>query len=70
MAQRQREPLHGFLETPPEAEDFSFREYLARQTIYNYMEDGFLSYYQLKSGGGRRLRWEDQDTLLELPTQE
>ncbi len=29
--------LHGFLETPPEAEDFSYREYLARQGIYSYM---------------------------------
>ena len=29
--------LHGFLETPPEAEDFSYREYLARQGVYSYM---------------------------------
>ena len=43
---------------------------VSRQTIYNYMEDGFLPYYQLKSGGGRRLRREDLDALLELPTQE
>ena len=43
---------------------------VSRQTIYNYMEDGFLPYYQLKSGGGRRLRREDLDSLLELPSQE
>jgi competence protein ComEC len=29
--------LSGFLETPPEAEDFSYREYLARQGVYSYM---------------------------------
>lgn len=29
--------LHGFLETPPEAEDFSYREYLARQGINSYV---------------------------------
>ena len=29
--------LKGFLETPPEAEDFSYREYLARQGVYSYM---------------------------------
>ncbi len=27
--------LHGYLETPPEAEDFSYREYLARQGVYS-----------------------------------
>ena len=43
---------------------------VSRQTIYNYMEGGFLPYYQLKSGGGRRLRREDLDALLELPSQE
>ena len=53
--------------TPTEA-----AEYLrvSRQTIYNYMEDGLLPYFQLKSGGGRRLRREDLDALLEPPTEE
>jgi competence protein ComEC len=32
--------LDGFLETPPEAEDFSYREYLARQGIFSYMGNG------------------------------
>ena len=29
--------LRGELKTPPEAEDFSYREYLARQGVYSYM---------------------------------
>jgi len=29
--------LQGFLQTPPTAEDFSYRDYLARQDIYAYM---------------------------------
>lgn len=51
--------------TPAEA-----AEYLrvTRQTIYNYMEQGLLPYYELKSGRGRRLRRADLDALLELPT--
>ena len=32
--------LDGFLETPPEAQDFSYREYLARQGIFSYMGNG------------------------------
>jgi competence protein ComEC len=31
--------LHGFLQSPPEAEDFSYREYLARQDVYSYMNN-------------------------------
>jgi competence protein ComEC len=31
--------LRGRLETPPEGEDFSYREYLARQGIHTYMTD-------------------------------
>ena len=48
--------------TPAEA-----AEYLrvSRQTIYNYMEQGLLPYYELKSGGGRRLRRADLYDLLE-----
>jgi excisionase family DNA binding protein len=38
---------------------------VSRQTIYRYMTDGLLPYYELKSGGGRRLRREDLDALLE-----
>ena len=29
--------LSGFLQTPPENEDFSYREYLARQGVYSFM---------------------------------
>ena len=29
--------LQGHLETPPEDEDFSYRDYLARQGVYSYM---------------------------------
>jgi competence protein ComEC len=32
--------LHGFLETPSETQDFSYREYLARQGVYSYMSSG------------------------------
>jgi excisionase family DNA binding protein len=39
---------------------------VTRQTIYRYMTDGLLPYYELKSGGGRRLRREDLDALLEI----
>jgi excisionase family DNA binding protein len=41
---------------------------VSRQTIYNYMEQGLLKYYELKSGGGRRLRRADLDALLEPPS--
>ncbi len=49
--------------TPTEA-----AEYLrvSRQTIYNYMEQGLLPYFELKSRGGRRLRRVDLDALLEI----
>jgi excisionase family DNA binding protein len=40
---------------------------VSRQTIYNYMEQGLLPYFELKSGGGRRLRRADLDALLEPP---
>lgn len=40
---------------------------VSRQTIYRYMEDGVLKYYVLKSGGGRRIKREDLDGLLEPP---
>jgi excisionase family DNA binding protein len=40
---------------------------LSRQSIYNYMEQGLLPYYELKSGRGRRLRRADLDSLLEPP---
>lgn len=38
---------------------------VSRQTIYRYMEQGLLPFYELKSGGGRRLRRRDLDALLE-----
>lgn len=41
---------------------------VSRQTLYNYMEQGMLPYYELKSGGGRRLRRADLDALLERPS--
>jgi excisionase family DNA binding protein len=41
---------------------------VSRQTIYNYMDNGLLSYYELKSGGGRRIRRTDLDALLERPS--
>lgn len=37
---------------------------VSRQTIYNYMQGGILPYYELASGGGRRLRRSDLDALL------
>jgi excisionase family DNA binding protein len=40
---------------------------VSRQTIYNYMEAGLLPYYELASGGGRRLRRLDLDALLKPP---
>jgi len=33
----ERKRLQGQIETPPEAEDFSYRDYLAHQSIYSYM---------------------------------
>lgn len=47
-------------------------EYLrvSRQTIYNYINQGFLPYYELKSGGGRRIKKTDLDALLEKPSKE
>ena len=53
--------------TPTEAADYLR---VSRQTIYNYMDKGILPYYELKSGGGRRLRRADLDDLLERPSQE
>jgi excisionase family DNA binding protein len=41
---------------------------VSRQTIYKYMEQRLLPYYELKSGGGRRLRRADLDSLLEPPS--
>jgi excisionase family DNA binding protein len=42
---------------------------VSRQTIYAYMNQGLLPYYELKSGGGRRLRRADLDALLERPSE-
>ena len=41
---------------------------VTRQTIYNYMDQGILPYYELKSGRGRRLRKSDLDALLQKPS--
>jgi len=35
-----------------------------RTTIYRYCEQGLLPYYDLKTGGGRRFKRQDLDTLL------
>ena len=42
--------LEGWLETPPEFEGFSYRDYLARQGIYAYMSSA--SAERLATGGG------------------
>ena len=51
--------------TPAEAASYLR---VSRQTIYNYMDQGLLPYYDLKSGRGRRLRRTDLDALLEGPS--
>jgi excisionase family DNA binding protein len=33
-------------------------------TLYRWMDEGTLRYYELESGGGRRFRREDLDALL------
>lgn len=45
--------LRGNLETPPEFEDFSYRAYLAQQSVYSYMRNART--YRLSSGGGSRI---------------
>ncbi len=40
---------------------------VSRQTIYNYINQGLLPYYELISGGGRRVKRSDLDALLEKP---
>lgn len=45
--------LRGELESPPEFEDFSYRDYLAQQGIYSYMHN--TRGYLLSSGGGNWL---------------
>jgi competence protein ComEC len=45
--------VDGELEAPPEFEDFSYREYLARQGVYSYMQNARV--YQVSSGGGNPL---------------
>jgi competence protein ComEC len=42
--------LHGFLETPPTADDFSYRDYLARQGVYSYMGNARAT--RIESGQG------------------
>jgi excisionase family DNA binding protein len=37
---------------------------VSRQTLYAYMNEGTLPYYELKGKRGRRLRREDLDGLL------
>ncbi|WP_420628617.1 helix-turn-helix domain-containing protein [Candidatus Leptofilum sp.] len=40
---------------------------VTRQTIYRYMDNDLLPYYELKSGRGRRIRRSDLESLLEPP---
>ncbi len=39
LAYGERVTMAGWLEAPPEDESFSYRDYLARQGIYSYLED-------------------------------
>ena len=45
--------LWGVLETPPEDEDFSYKDYLARQKIYSYMP--YAAGSLLEGGSGNRV---------------
>ena len=48
--------VRGHLESPPEFEDFSYREYLAQQGVYSYMGDAIA--HRISSGSGNPLlRW-------------
>jgi len=48
--------VRGHLASPPEFEDFSYREYLAQQGVYSYMGDAVA--HRISSGGGNLiLRW-------------
>ena len=42
--------LRGRLETPPKNEDFSYRDYLARQNVYSYMTDAEVTVLPGNSG--------------------
>jgi competence protein ComEC len=45
--------VRGDLESPPEFEDFSYRDYLAQQGVYSYMRNARA--YRISSGGGNWL---------------
>ncbi len=45
--------VRGYLESPPEFEDFSYRDYLAQQGVYSYMRN--TRAYRISSGGGNWL---------------
>ena len=60
-----REEEHQEWFTPAEAARYLR---VSRQTIYRYMDHRLLPYYELKSGGGRRVKRSDLDALLELPS--
>ena len=42
--------IRGYLETPPENEDFSYRDYLARQGVYSYITRSKISILQNGQG--------------------
>ncbi len=69
----------GFLQTPPEAEEFSYRDYLARQGVYSYLPNAkievtahnqgsrfYRAIYQLKEKAHRTIYqlWPDPEASL------
>ncbi len=49
--------LRGALKTPPENEEFSYRDYLARQGIHSYMTRASVTRLPFPRGGNPLLRW-------------
>jgi competence protein ComEC len=49
--------LRGRLNTPPENDEFSYRDYLARQGIHSYMSSATVTRLPLARGGKPLLRW-------------
>ena len=64
---KEDQPEMQYWFTPAEAAKYLR---VSRQTIYNYMQGGLLPYYELASGGGRRIRLSDLDALLKPPSKE
>ncbi len=49
--------LRGQLETPPENDEFSYRDYLARQGIHSYMSSAEVTRLPFPRAGNPLLRW-------------